>query len=134
MTFDPPPSQQCIQSQVSPRASVSDYVADLFTTEDHLLDALSQVGPTVTWLAITPKLQQYGGGVFYDDTEECVNYAFEDVPPECQVERAGRTVYTCSVNNGVDCAELLPQHCRMFVAGAPQAHAIAVVGYGAVHS
>ena len=48
MTFDRPPAQQCIQSQDSPRASVSDYVADLFTTEDHLEDALSLIGPTVT--------------------------------------------------------------------------------------
>ena len=39
MTFDRPPTQQCIQSQDFPRASVSDYVADLFTSEDHLEDA-----------------------------------------------------------------------------------------------
>ena len=48
MTFDRPPAQQCIQSQDFPRASVSDYVADLFTAEDHLEDALSLIGPTVT--------------------------------------------------------------------------------------
>merc|ERR1719361_90879 len=90
-------------------------MADLFTTEDHLVDALTQIGPTVTWFKITPKLVQYGGGVFYEP-EECDDYAFEDIPDECVVERAGRIGYTCSVNNGVDCAELLPLHCRLFVA------------------
>ena len=133
MTFDPPPSQQCIQSQVSPRASVSDYVADLFTTEDHLLDALSQIGPTVTVLSFSPKLQQYGGGVFYHP-EECVDYASEDIPSECLVERAGRTGYTCTVTNGVDCGEMMPKHCQLFVAGGPEYHAVAVTGYGEVRS
>ena len=131
MTFDRPPAQQCIQSQDFPRASVSDYVADLFTTEDHLVDALSLIGPTVTWFAITPKVIQYGGGVFYEP-DECVNYAFEEIPAECVVERAGRTTYTCTVNNGVNCGDLLPDHCQLYLAGGPQYHAVAVVGYGEV--
>ena len=133
MTFDPPPSQQCIQPQVSPRALVSDYVADLFTTEEHLVDALSQIGPTVSVFSFTPKIQQYGGGVFYHP-EECVDYAFEDIPSECVVERAGRTGYTCTVTNGVDCGEMMPKHCQLFVAGGPQYHAVAVTGYGEVKS
>ena len=132
MTFDRPPTQQCIQSQDFPRASVSDYVADLFTAEDHLEDALSLIGPTVTVFAFTPKIQQYGGGVFYHP-EECVEYAFEDIPPECVVERAGRTSYTCAVNNGVNCKELLPEHCQLYT-GSPQAHAVVVTGYGEVSS
>ena len=131
MTFDRPPAQQCIQSQDFPRASVSDYVADLFTTEDHLVDALSLIGPTVTVFSFTPKIQQYGGGVFYHP-EECVEYAFEEIPAECVVERAGRTTYTCTVNNGVNCGELLPDHCQLYVAGGPQYHAVAVIGYGEV--
>ena len=81
--------------------------------------------------AFTPKIQQYGGGVFYEP-DECVNYAFEEIPAECVVERAGRTAYTCTVNNGVDCGELLPDHCQLYLAGGPQYHAVAVIGYGEV--
>lgn len=123
----------CAQSQDFTRASVTDFIGDIFTTEDYLLDAVSQIGATATNIAVTPNMQHYGGGVYYN-TEECVDYVEEDIPEECVEQRAGRTTYTCLNVNGVNCADLLPLHCDIFfkdpaVTGR-NAHSVTVVGYG----
>ena len=125
----------CAQSQDFTRASVIDFMGDIFTTEDYLLDAVSQIGATATNIAVTPNMQHYGGGVYYN-TEECVDYVEEDIPEECVEQRAGRTTYTCLNVNGVNCADLLPLHCDIFfkdpaVTGR-NAHSVTVVGYGEV--
>ena len=51
-----------------------------------------------------------------------------------QVERAGRSGYTCLIVNGVDCASSLPKHCDMFFNQTSKAisHSITVTGYGQV--
>ena len=88
------------------RARLTDYISDIFTTEDHLLDSVGLLGPTATNIAITPQFQFYRGGVFYNETE-CVSYVDEPVPPECQEIRAGRLSYTCltkaSIKGRVQC-------------------------------
>ena len=78
----------------TPRARVTEYVSDIFTTEDHLLDSVGLIGPTTTNIAITPQFQFYKGGIYYNEAE-CVNYVNEPVPPECEEFRAGRLSYTC---------------------------------------
>ena len=65
------------------RARVTDYVADIFTTEDHLLDAVLMLGATATNIAVTKKMQFYGGGLYYYK-EECVDYLEEPIPVLCQ--------------------------------------------------
>ena len=70
-------------------ARVFDYVSDYFTTEDYLIDSLSQIGPTATNIAVTPKIQFYGGDVYYN-REECSDYIEEDIPLQCRETRAGR--------------------------------------------
>ena len=47
---------------------VTNFISDYFTTEEHLLDSLSLIGPTATNIAVTPMMQFYGGGV-YDNSE-----------------------------------------------------------------
>ena len=76
------------------RQRMVDYKYDFFTTEDYLIDSLSLIGPTTTNLLVTPLMQHYGGGVFYQP-EECSDYALEPIPEVCQVEREGRLAYTC---------------------------------------
>ena len=115
------------------RARVTDYVSDIFTTEDHLLDAVSMLGATVTNIAVTADLAFYGGGVYYNP-EECMDYVEEPVPVECQEERAGRTSYTCLTVNGVNCAEMMPRHCDIFFKQSDTSfpHSLAVVGFDEV--
>ena len=110
---------------------VQDYLADYFTTEDYLLDTLSQVGPTATNIAVTQGLKNYGGGIYYNP-EECTNYIEEEVPEQCRVTRAGRETYTClTTEDGVDCAELMPQHCDIFFKSSDTSyhHSVTVTGY-----
>ena len=47
---------------------MTNFISDYFTTEEHLLDSLSLIGPTATNIAVTPMMQFYGGGV-YDNSE-----------------------------------------------------------------
>ena len=123
----------CSQARDLTRARVTDYVSDIFTTEDHLLDAVSMLGATATNIAVTADLAFYGGGVYYNP-EECTDYVEEPVPVQCQEERAGRTSYTCLTVNGVDCAELMPKHCDIFFKKSDTSwpHTLTVVGYGEV--
>ena len=114
------------------RARVTDFLSDFFTTEDYLIDSLSQFGPTSTNIAVTPMFQFYGGGIYYNP-DECSNYIEEEVPVECQVTRAGRDTYTCLENNGVDCAQLMPDHCDIFFNPSDSTgyhHSVTVLGYG----
>ena len=76
------------------QARLTEYISDIFTTEDHLLDSVGLLGPTATNIAITPQLQFYRSGVYFNEAE-CVSYAEEPVPPECREVRAGRLSYTC---------------------------------------
>jgi len=112
-------------------ARVVDYVSDIFTDEDHLVDAVSQIGPTATNIAVTPKIQHYGGGVYYNP-DECQDYEEEEVPAECVEERSGRLSYTCLERNGVNCAELLPKHCNIFFVPSEVSypHSLTATGYG----
>ena len=41
----------CSQARDLTRAQVTDYVSDIFTTEDHLMDAVSMLGATATNIA-----------------------------------------------------------------------------------
>ena len=126
-------TKTCRQAGDLTRARVTDYVADIFTTEDHLRDAVSMLGATATNIAVTTKLVFYGGGLYYNP-EECVDYVDEPVPVECQEERAGRLSYTCLTVNGVNCAEMMPRHCDIFFKQSETsfAHSVAVVGYDEV--
>jgi len=105
-------------------ARVTDYIADYFTTEDYLIDSLSLYGPTVTNMAVTPKLQFYGGGLYYNP-HECQDYIKEEVPLECRETRGGRASFTC-LN---ECADLMPLHCDIFFKEKYQ-HSLTAVGYG----
>ena len=51
---------------------VESYISDYFTTEDYLIDSLSLIGPTSTNIAVTPLMQFYGGGVYYEPEAEIV--------------------------------------------------------------
>ena len=126
-------TKTCSLSQDFTRTSVTDYVADMFTTEDHLEDAVSILGATVTNIAVTRNMLLYGGGLYYNP-EECVDYVDEPVPVECQEERAGRLSYTCLTVNGVNCAEMMPRHCDIFFKQSETSfsHSVTVVGYGEV--
>ena len=73
----------CSQASDFVRARVTDYVGDIFTTEDHLMDAVSMLGATATNIAVTANLVFYGGGLYYNP-EECVDYVDEPVPVQCQ--------------------------------------------------
>ena len=108
-------------------SKVDDYIADYFTTEDYLIDSLSLYGPTVTNMAVTPKLQFYGGGLYYNP-EECQDYTKEYVPEQCRETRAGRSSFTC-LN---ECGELMPLHCDIFFKddGTRYQHSMTAVGYG----
>ena len=112
-------------------ARVVDYVSDIFTDEDHLVDAVSQIGATATNIAATPKIQFYGGGVYYNP-DECQDYEDEVVPPECMEERNGRLSYTCLEKNGVKCSDLLPLHCNIFFVQSDTVlpHSVTATGYG----
>ena len=48
----------CSQTRDRTRARVTDYVADIFTTEDHLLDAVSMLGATATNIAGMKRISQ----------------------------------------------------------------------------
>ena len=122
----------CINDVQEPTtARVVDYISDYFTTEDYLLDSLSSIGPTSTNIAVTPMLQFFAGGIYYNP-EECDDYTQEIVPPECQETRGGRATYTCLEVNGVNCAELLPYHCDLFFKQKDDvySHSVTAVGYG----
>ena len=126
-------TKTCSLSQDFTRTSVTDYVADMFTTEDHLEDAVSMLGATVTNIAVTEDMVFYAGGLYYNP-EECVDYVDEPVPVECQEERAGRLGYTCLTVNGVNCAQMMPRHCDIFFKQSETSfsHSVTVVGYGEV--
>ena len=114
-----------------PRARVTEYVSDFFTTEDHLMRSVGTIGPTATNIVITPEFQFYEGGIFYNE-EECVNYALEDVPLECEESRAGILSYTCLSQNGTVCSQLMPAHCDPFFIKRENRipHTVTVFGYG----
>ena len=114
-----------------PRARVTEYVSDFFTTEDHLMRSVGVEGPTATNIVITPQFQFYKGGIFYNE-EECVNYEDELVPPECEEVRAGLLSYTCLPKNGTECNKLMPKHCDHFLMKRENRipHTVTVVGYG----
>ena len=76
------------------RARVTGYISDIFTTEEHLEISVGLMGPTATNIAVTPMMQFYGGGLYYQP-EECVDSESETVPPECREEREGILSYTC---------------------------------------
>ena len=76
-------TETCSQASDLTRARVTDYVADIFTTEDHLMDAVTMVGARATNIAVTANLVFYGGGLYYNP-EECVDYVEEPVPVQCQ--------------------------------------------------
>ena len=128
-------TKTCSQSGDLTRARVTDYMADIFTTEDHLTDAVSMLGATVTNIAVTEKLVFYGGGVYYNP-DQCADYVDEPVPVQCQEERAGRTSYTCLTVNGVNCAEMMPRHCDIFFKQSDTSfpHSLTVVGFGEVRN
>ena len=120
-------------SNLISRAKVVNFKSDFFTDEEFLLDAVSDIGPTSTNIAVTPHIHLWGGGVYYNETQ-CVSYAYEKVPDACVVERNGRWSYTCLKQNNVDCAKLLPDHCNIFF-DQPEAtgaypHLLTAVGYG----
>ena len=48
---------------------MTEYLSDYFTDETYLTDALA-LGPTATNIGVTPAMQFYGGGVYYNP-EEC---------------------------------------------------------------
>ena len=75
-------------------ARVTSYISDIFTTENHLNISVGLIGPTTTNIAVTPMIAFYGGGVYYNEAE-CTNYAEEEVPIQCQEERAGILSFTC---------------------------------------
>ena len=99
--------------------------------QHRLQDAVSQIGPTATNILATSKIQFYSEGVYYN-SDECTNYASEDVPLECMEERQGRVSYTCLEKNGVNCSESLPDHCSIFFNPPPNSlpHSLTVIGYG----
>ena len=70
----------------------------------------------------------------YYNPDECDDYLDEPVPFECQEERGGRTSYTCLTVNGVNCAEMMPQHCDIFFQPSDTVlpHSVTVTGYGEV--
>ena len=128
------------------KARVTGYISDVFTTEDHLRDSVGMVGVTATNIAVTPLMVFYKGGVYYNP-EECVDSEEELVPEECREERAGRVSYTClnkvtisshltfiklTLQDGVNCAELIPAHCDIFFrqSNTSLAHSVTVEGYG----
>ena len=115
---------------------MTDFISDYFTDETYITDALA-IGPVATNIGVTPAMQFYKGGVYYDP-DECVDYVDEDVPEECLETRAGRTAFTClkvDTDSGqVNCAELMPKHCGLFFNPRPETyhHSITAVGYGMV--
>ena len=76
------------------QARVTGYISDIFTTEEHLEISVGLIGPTATNIAVTPMMQFYGGGLYFQP-EECVVSESETVPPECREEREGILSYTC---------------------------------------
>ena len=95
------------------------------------MDAVSILGATATNIAVTEKMVFYGGGLYYNP-DQCGDYVDEPVPVQCQEERAGRISYTCLTVNGVNCAEMMPRHCDIFLKPSDTsfAHSVTVVGYG----
>ena len=118
------------------RVRMTEYLSDYFTDETYLTDALA-MGPVATNIGVTPAMQFYSGGVYYNP-EECQDYVGEDVPDECLETRAGRTAYTClkveTPSGQVNCADLMPKHCGIFFNPPPETyhHSITAVGYGTV--
>ena len=77
---------RCLEEAQEPpaRARMTDFMFDYFTTEDYIVDAL-QTGPVTTSMIVTPLMQSYGGGVYYN-FEECDDYGPEEVPADCKVQ------------------------------------------------
>ena len=115
---------------------MTDFKFDYFTDETYLTDALA-TGPVATNIGLTPAMQHYAEGVYYN-SDECVDYVDEDVPEECLEIRSGRTAFTClkvETDSGlVNCAELMPKHCGLFFNTPTDTyqHSITAVGYGMV--
>ena len=110
---------------------VTNFISDIFTDETYLTDSLVQFGPTATNIAVTPMMQFYGGGIYYNP-EECTNYFDEEIPEACKERRAGREAYTCLQSDGVNCADQIPNHCDIFFKSSDTSyhHSVTVVGYG----
>ena len=129
-------TKTCSQSRDVTRARVTDYVADIFTTEDHLMQVVNEIGAAVTNVDVTASWQYYDSGLYYNP-EECSDYVDEPVPTVCQVKKSGFPPgYTCLTVNGVNCAERMPQHCDRFFKTSETTfpHSVTVVGYGEVRS
>ena len=118
------------------RVRMTEYLSDYFTDETYLTDALA-IGPVATNIGVTPAMQFYGGGVYYNP-EECQDYVDEDIAEECLEMRAGRVAYTClkvdTAGGQVSCADLMPKRCGLFFNPPPDTyhHSITAVGYGIV--
>ena len=119
------------------RVRMTDYLSDYFTDETYLTDALA-IGPVATNIGVTPAMQFYKEGIYYNP-EECQDYVDEDIPDECLETRAGRTAYTClkldTPSGQLNCAELMPKRCGIFFNPPPETyhHSITAVGYGSVN-
>ena len=118
------------------RVRMTEYLSDYFTDETYLTDALA-IGPVATNIGVTPYMQFYGGGVYYN-TDECQDYVDEDIAEECLEMRAGRVAYTClkvdTAGGQVKCADLMTKRCGLFFNPPPDTyhHSITAVGYGMV--
>ena len=58
-----------VEVEDSTRVRMTEYLSDYFTDETYLTDALA-LGPTATNIGVTPAMQFYGGGLYYNP-EEC---------------------------------------------------------------
>ena len=118
------------------RVRMTEYISDYFTDETYITDALA-IGPVATNIGVTPSMQFYKGGVYFNP-EECLDYVDEDIPEECLEMRAGRVSYTClkveTSRGQVNCANLMPKRCGLFFNPPPDTyhHSITAVGYGLV--
>ena len=69
------------------RVRMTEYLSDYFTDETYLTDALA-LGPTATNIGVTPAMQFYGGGLYYNP-EEC-RVSINDMLT-CYYENSSRT-------------------------------------------
>ena len=125
-----------LEVQDRTRVRMTEYLSDYFTDETYLTDALA-IGPVATNIGVTPSMQFYKGGVYFNP-EECLDYVDEDIAEECLEMRAGRVAYTClkveTSGGQVNCADLMPKRCGLFFNPPPDTyhHSITAVGYGIV--
>ena len=125
-----------LEVQDRTRVRMTEYISDYFTDETYITDALA-IGPVATNIGVTPSMQFYKGGVYFNP-EECKDYVDESIPEECVEMRAGRVAYTClkveTSRGQVNCADLMPKRCGLFFNPPPDTyhHSITAVGYGIV--